>query len=151
MKSEALIMKTPIVNPFAINASFRLANIEILLVEDDEADAYLVRSALATNAKVGKVTLARNGVEALELIDSGASRPDLAIVDLQMPRKNGFALLSDFSTRECAQFPTIVLTSSTSGADILRCWKRGAVEFIAKRDSVSAMAAALDHVISNVL
>jgi CheY-like chemotaxis protein len=139
------------VNPFAINAGFRLGNLQILLVEDNEADAYLTQHALESNAKVGQVVLVRDGVEALELIDSGAMQPDLAIVDLRMPRKDGFALLKDLSTREAAQFPVVILTSSTSGADILRSWKRGAVEFVTKRDSVAAMAAALDHVISNVL
>jgi chemotaxis family two-component system response regulator Rcp1 len=139
------------VNPYAINAGFRLANLQILLVEDNEADAYLTQCALAANAKVGEVVLARDGFEALRLIDSGAVRPDLAIVDLRMPRKDGFSFLEDLSTRETAQFPAIVLTSSTSAKDILHSWERGAVEYVAKRDSVAAMAAALDHIISNIL
>src|ERR1700684_2422783 len=85
------------VNPYAINAGFRLTNLQILLVEDNEADAYLTQCALATNAKVGEVVLARDGFEALRLIDSGAVRPDLAIVDLRMPRKDGFSFLEDLS------------------------------------------------------
>jgi CheY-like chemotaxis protein len=139
------------VNPYAINAGFRLTNLQILLVEDNEADAYLTQRALDGNAKVGDVVLAKDGIEALELIDSGAVQPDLAIVDLRMPGKDGFAFLRDLSTRESGQFPAIVLTSSTSGPDILRSWKLGAVEFVTKRDSVAAMAAALDHVISNIM
>jgi CheY-like chemotaxis protein len=120
------------------------------LVEDDAADAYLIQLALARNPSVSRVVLAKDGVEALALIDADDTRPDLAIVDLHMPRKDGLALLSDLSTRESAQFPAIVLTTSTSGDDILRSWKRGAVEYMTKRDSVHEMAAALDHVISNL-
>jgi len=140
-----------VANPFASRAMFRLKNLQILLVEDDEADAYLIRRALTGNAKVSQVVHAWDGVEALDLVDNYDVQPDLAIVDLNMPRKDGFALLRDFAIRESAQFPAIVLTSSTAGADILRSWKRGAVEFMTKRSSVSEMAAALDHVISNIL
>jgi chemotaxis family two-component system response regulator Rcp1 len=151
MNSIAAELNDYTVNPYAINAGFRLANLQILLVEDNEADAYLTQRALAGNAKVGEVVLARDGFEALRMIDSGAVRPDLAIVDLRMPVKDGFSFLEDLSTRESAQFPAIVLTSSTSAKDILHSWERGAVEYVAKRDSVAAMAAALDHVISNIL
>jgi CheY-like chemotaxis protein len=126
------------------------AKLKILLVEDNEADAYLIQLALARNPNVAEVTRAKDGVEALALIDADQTCPDLAIVDLHMPRKDGLALLSDLSTRASAQFPAIVLTSSTSGNDILHAWKRGAVEFITKRTSVQDMAAALDHVISNL-
>jgi CheY-like chemotaxis protein len=140
----------PIETPAPAQAPSRGADLQILLVEDDAADAYLIQLALARNPSVSRVVLAKDGVEALALIDADDTRPDLAIVDLHMPRKDGLALLSDLSTRESAQFPAIVLTTSTSGDDILRSWKRGAVEFLTKRDSVHEMAAALDHVISNL-
>jgi CheY-like chemotaxis protein len=106
--------------------------LQILLVEDDAADAYLIRRALAKNPCVAEVVLAEDGVEALELIDRGWVSPDLAIVDLHMPRKDGFALLRDFGQRESAQFPSVVLTSSKSNKDTLRATKRGAVEFVTK-------------------
>jgi CheY-like chemotaxis protein len=142
----------PIESPGSLPAKplFRTANLQILLVEDDAADAYLIQLALARNPNVTKVLLAKDGVEALALIDAAGARPDLAIVDLHMPRKDGLALLSDLSTRKSAEFPAIVLTTSTSGDDILRSWKHGAVEFMTKRGSVHEMAAALDHVISNL-
>jgi CheY-like chemotaxis protein len=124
--------------------------LQILLVEDDEADAYLIQLALARNPSVSEVVLAKDGVEALALIDADGARPDLAIVDLHMPRMDGLAFLGDLSKRTSAQFPAIVLTTSTSGDDILHAWKRGAVEYLTKRESVHEMAAALDHVISNL-
>ena len=67
--------------------------LRVLLVEDDDADAYLIRRALAKNPRIGEVVLAHDGVAALELINKGVVNPDLAIVDLHMPRKDGFALL----------------------------------------------------------
>lgn len=124
--------------------------LRILVVEDDEGDAYLIRRALAKNPRVGEIVLAENGVEALDLIDRGAVKPDLALIDLHMPRKDGFALLRDFATRKSAQFPSVVLTSSRAGADALRSLKRGAVEFVTKPSTEVKLAAALDRVIAKV-
>lgn len=150
MGALAEAIDDPIEDSLAARALYRVSNLQILLVEDDAADAYLIQLALARNPNVSQVVLAKDGVEALALIDADRARPDLAIVDLHMPRKDGLALLTDLSTRKSAQFPAIVLTTSTSGEDILHSWKRGAVEFMTKRHSVNEMAAALDHVISNL-
>ena len=125
--------------------------IQILLVEDDEPDAYLIRRALAGNPRVREVILAENGVEALQLIDRGEVSPDLAIVDLHMPRKNGFELMHDFAIRDGARFPSVVLTSSASGADALRAAHCGAVEFVTKPDTVEKLAVALDRAIFNAV
>ena len=69
--------------------------LNILLVEDDDADAYLIERALSANPRVAEIVRACDGVEALELVDARRMRPDLAIVDLHMPRKNGIALLGE--------------------------------------------------------
>jgi CheY-like chemotaxis protein len=121
--------------------------LQVLLVEDDEADAYLIRRALAKNPWVAEVVLAEDGVEALELLDKGRVSPDLAIVDLHMPRKDGLVLLRDFATRVSAQFPSVMLTSSKSSKDALRATKRGAVEFITKPKTERQLAVALNRAI----
>jgi CheY-like chemotaxis protein len=125
--------------------------LQVLLVEDDEADAYLIRRALAKNPWVAEVVLAEDGVEALELFDRRRIAPDLAIVDLHMPRKDGLALLKEFATRGTAQFPSVVLTSSKASKDAVRAAKRGAVEFITKPKTEEELAATLNRVIRNVL
>jgi CheY-like chemotaxis protein len=94
--------------------------------------------------------VARDGVEALEMIDRGDARPDLAIVDLHMPRRDGFALLRDFAARDAVQFPSVVLTSSRAGADAYRSKKRGAVEFLTKPNNREKLKSALDSVISRI-
>ncbi len=126
------------------------AALRVLLVEDDAGDAYLIRRALANNARVESVTLARDGVEALDLIDSMSIKPDLAIIDLHMPRKDGFALLREFSLRVFVSFPSIVLTSSRAGADALRAKKRGAEFFVTKPNSFEKLAVCLDCVIAEI-
>lgn len=124
--------------------------LKVLLVEDDQADAYLIRRALAKNPRVGEVVLAQDGVEALELFDRSRFVPDLAIVDLHMPRKDGLALLKDFALRGNARFPSVILTSSKSSKDARRAAKRGALEFISKPKTEEELASALDRVIRNV-
>ena len=124
--------------------------LHVLLVEDDEADAYLIRRALAKNPWVADVVIAEDGVEALELIESWSGAPDLAIVDLHMPRKDGFTLLRDFASRKSDPFPSVVLTSSKAGADAFRSKKRGAMEFLTKPNTVEKLTMALDQVISRI-
>jgi CheY-like chemotaxis protein len=123
--------------------------LKILLVEDDEPDIYLIKHALKGNPRVGEVVVAEDGLKALEMIDKGWVYPDLAIVDLHMPRKNGFALLRDFADKSRRPFPSVILTSSAAGADAHRAMHFGAVEFITKPDTSAKLAAALDRAIYN--
>jgi len=67
---------------------------------------------------------------------------------LKMPRKDGFALLRDFASRPYAKFPTVVLSSSRSGADIYRSKKRGAMEFVSKPNTAEKLKTTLDAIIS---
>lgn len=98
--------------------------LNILIVEDDDADAYLIERVLADDPRVGAVTRAVDGVQALDLI-AGGVEPDLAIIDLKMPRKDGFSLLVELACAEWL-FPKIVLTSSTTRSDAVRSKLRGA-------------------------
>ncbi len=124
------------------------AGLKILMVEDDEADAFLIKRALRNNLRVGEILHARDGAEALELIDNHQFRPDLALIDLQMPRKDGFGLLRDLSNRAAVAFPSIVLSTSRSREDRWRAGKRGAVQFVSKPNTMKKMTMALDEVIA---
>jgi CheY-like chemotaxis protein len=124
--------------------------LQVLLVEDDEADAYVIRRALATNPRVSDVVLAENGDEALELFDRRRVFPDLALVDLRMPRKDGLAFLKDIAARPSALFPCAVLTSSKSGKDAIRAKHRGAIEFVTKPKAEIEMKLTLDRLIEAV-
>ena len=127
---------------------FRTTNLPVLAVEDADADAYLIRRALIDNPKISQVVLAKDGVEALQMIDQHDAEPDVAVIDLHMPRKDGFALLRELSLSDRPQFPAIVLTSSVSTIDIVRSWKRGAVKFLTKPNSIGELAAVLDNAIA---
>jgi CheY-like chemotaxis protein len=126
----------------------RATALRVLIVEDDAADLYLLQAVLATNPWVHDISVARDGAEALELIDSGAVDPDLAIIDLHMPRKDGFSLLLELRLRGGATFPAVVLTSSRSSPDALRSRNRGAEMFLVKPDSVQQLTALMAEVIA---
>ncbi|HWA00223.1 MAG TPA: response regulator [Caulobacterales bacterium] len=121
--------------------------LQILVVEDDEADAYLIQRALAASGRCN-VLRAVDGVEALRLIDQGV-KPDLAIIDLQMPRKNGFSLLVELGCAGCS-FPTVVLTSSRARADWVRSKVRGAGEVLTKPDNLEELRDLLDEAIAGL-
>jgi CheY-like chemotaxis protein len=125
-----------------------VAGYEILVVEDDEADAYLIQNALAAHPSVLRIVRAVDGVEALDALAEGFE-PDLAIIDLHMPRKNGFSLLVDLN---CAGwgFPMIVLTSSTARADAVRSKLRGAARVLAKPDTVEELRDLLNGTIDEL-
>jgi CheY-like chemotaxis protein len=114
-------------------------NLEVLVVEDDEADAFLIRSALRSIPRVSQIVLAHDGVEALQWLDSGVVEPDVVIIDLHMPRKNGFSLLVELRCRSKPGVTTIVLTSSKASADAARSKLRGADCFLTKPDTIEEL------------
>ena len=117
----------------------------VLVVEDDAADAYLICRVLGSQDRVSQVVHAADGVEALRMVDEGDVTPDIAFIDLQMPRKGGLSLLAALADRPAPGFPMVVLTSSTAPADVMRSRLRGATRVISKPDSYFGLQARLDR------
>ena len=112
--------------------------IEILLVEDNLGDARLTQEALR-EARVGNhLNLVRDGVEALAFLRregayASAPRPDLILLDLNLPRKDGREVLSEIKSDErLRRIPVVVLTVSQAEEDILRAYNLNANCFITK-------------------
>jgi len=125
----------------------------LLVVEDDDADTYLIFRALMNHPAVAKVAHAPDGVEALRMVESGEIEPDMAFIDLQMPRKSGLDLLTalnGLAERRDGGFPMVVLTSSSSPADAQRSRLRSAIRVITKPESVHLLEVALNSAISAV-
>lgn len=121
--------------------------LNVLLVEDDESDAYLIGEVLQENPRVREMLRAEDGLKAFELVRCGWFVPDLAIVDIRMPRKDGFSLLEDFAALPGPRFPSVILTSSKARTDAWRAKHYGAVEFLTKSWSRKQLAADLDRAI----
>jgi CheY-like chemotaxis protein len=122
----------------------------VLVVEDDDADTYLINRALEDNPAVGTMFHASDGAEALAMVERGEVAPDPALIDLQMPRMDGFGLLSALSGRAAPAFPMVVLTSSSSPTDAIRSRLRSAVRVVTKPDTVAEMYAVLKMTIEAV-
>ncbi|HEX5362941.1 MAG TPA: response regulator [Gallionella sp.] len=112
---------------------------DILLVEDEPADALLVRTAIKQCKVLCNVSHAIDGVEALDFLRRkgqryrNAPRPDLILLDLNMPRMNGREFLAEVKADEnLASIPVVILTTSEVERDIETAYQLQASGFITK-------------------
>jgi len=111
---------------------------EILLVEDNPADARLTLEALRGGQVRNRLHHARDGVEALEFLrregdHAGAPRPDLILLDLNMPRKGGREVLAELREDPSLRLiPVVVLTTSAAEHDIRSAYALGGNCYITK-------------------
>lgn len=116
----------------------RTRPIEILLVEDNPGDADLTREAFATGKIDNVLHVVSDGVEAMAFLRcqgkySGAARPDLVLLDLNLPRKDGREVLAEIKSDETLKrIPVVVLTTSRDEADVLKSYNLHANCFISK-------------------
>jgi chemotaxis family two-component system response regulator Rcp1 len=102
--------------------------VEILLVEDDPGDVKLARVALRENKIRNNINVVSDGVEALAYLRrqngyADATRPDLIMLDLNLPRKDGRQVLDEIKQDESLRsIPVVVLTTSRAEEDILRSY-----------------------------
>ena len=95
---------------------------QIVLIEDNPADASLVRKALETHNVQGEITVVTDGDSAIRFIDNVDSDivecPDLAIIDLNLPKRSGLEVL-EFLRRsaKCGKMPIVILSSSDAQTD----------------------------------
>jgi two-component system response regulator len=114
--------------------------VEILLVEDSDADAELIARSLRKSKVVNKVVRLRDGVEALEFIfREGAfsqrrgGNPRLILLDLKMPRLGGIDVLRRLKGDErTSMIPIVVLTSSAEEQDVVNSYKLGVNSYLVK-------------------
>jgi CheY-like chemotaxis protein len=112
--------------------------IEILLVEDDPGDVMLTREAFEHSRLTNRLSTASNGEEALRFLRqegefAGSPRPDLILLDLNLPRLDGRELLAIVkSDPALRQIPVVVLTTSQADEDIYRSYDLHANAFVTK-------------------
>jgi two-component system, chemotaxis family, response regulator Rcp1 len=112
--------------------------LEVLLIEDSPGDVRLTREALK-DAKVHiHLSVASDGVEAMAFLErqgefSNAPRPDLILLDLNLPKKDGREVLKDIKeSATLGSIPVVILTMSASEADILKSYRLHANCYITK-------------------
>lgn len=112
--------------------------IEILLVEDSPTDVLMAREALTEAKLLNNIHVTEDGVEALEFLRkegkyTHAPRPDLILLDLNLPRKNGREVLAELKADPTFKsIPVVVLTTSRAEEDILRSYNLHANCYVVK-------------------
>ena len=105
----------------------------ILLIEDDNIEIMKLQRTLAKLSLPHKITEANNGEQALEILKSSDTLPDIVLLDLNMPRMSGIEFLSILKVHDTFKYlPTIVLTTSQNRSDLLECYKIGIAGYIIK-------------------
>lgn len=112
--------------------------IDILLVEDNPADVRLMQEALKDGKVKNKLNIVYDGEEAVDYLYkkgkySGAVRPDLILLDLNLPKKDGREVLEDIKNDpDLKSIPIVILTTSKSEEDILKTYRLHANCYITK-------------------
>jgi len=111
-----------------MNKTNETRSITILLVEDNPGDVRLIQEIFRDGKIFNKLDIARDGEEALNYLYQrgafqNAPRPDLILLDLNLPKKNGDEVLAEIKADEnLRRIPVIILTISTAEEDIVRAY-----------------------------
>jgi CheY-like chemotaxis protein len=112
--------------------------IDVLLVEDDAGDVLLIREAFEHNKVHNTLAVVSDGVEAIAYLrrqgaHANAPRPDLVLLDLNLPRKDGREVLAEVKDDpELRAIPVVVLTTSQAEEDVLRSYDLHANAYVTK-------------------
>lgn len=112
--------------------------IHILLVEDNEGDILLTIEAFADGKVTNDISVVKDGKEAIDFLNqvgiySTSALPDLILLDVNLPKRNGHEVLQIIKTTEkLKSIPVIMLTTSSSEIDVLKAYKNYANCYITK-------------------
>jgi len=121
-----------------MNSNKNYKPVAILLVEDSPTDAMLAKEALEYSKVNNNLHVVTDGVEALAYLHkqgkyADAPRPDLILLDLNLPKKNGQEVLSEIkSSEELKRIPVVILTTSADEKDIFEAYGEHANCYIVK-------------------
>lgn len=116
----------------------RTRAVEILLVEDNPDDIDLTIEAFRESSSASRLNVVENGVEALAYLRregdyAAVPRPDLILLDLNLPKKTGHEVLAEIKTDpNLRRIPVVVLTTSAADADVTRSYDLAANCYITK-------------------
>jgi len=125
---------------------------ELLLVEDSPSDIELITDILEESDTRHRLHVVRDGEAALEFLHrlghhNNAPRPDLVMLDLNLPKKNGFEVLATVKADEkLRQIPVIVFTTSALKQDVIEAYDLHANAYMVKSDNVEDLIAKVNSV-----
>ena len=124
----------------------------VLIVDDDDADAMMIEEALLSASVPAAVRRVGDGHEAVAYLRRAGSyadapRPDLILLDLNMPRMGGHEVLAEVKTDDdLKSIPVIVLTTSSAAADVMSSYQHHANAFVTKPMDFDAFEAAIRRI-----
>jgi CheY-like chemotaxis protein len=130
----------------------RLQVIDVLLVEDDPGDVLMTREAFEASAISSTLHVVGDGEQAMHFLRrtndfSGAPRPGLILLDLNLPRRNGLEVLAELKAdHDLLSIPVVILTTSQAQADILASYQLHANAYITKPASFDLFTEAIQQV-----
>ncbi|MBF0182410.1 MAG: response regulator [Magnetococcales bacterium] len=128
--------------------------VELLLVEDSPGDVELTREALAESHIVNRLSVVEDGEQAIDFLErrgpySNATRPDLILLDLNLPRKDGREVLRHIKLSpdpDISTIPVVILTTSRAEEDVLRTYELHANCYITKPVDVNQFFAVIKSI-----
>ena len=126
-----------------------MRSLHVLVVDDDDADTLLIEEALESVPMPPVVSRVKDGREALNFLRrrgfyAHARRPDLVLLDLNMPRVGGHEVLAEVkSDPDLHTIPVVVLSTSSAGADIASSYGGHANAFVTKPGDLDSFEAAV--------
>jgi CheY-like chemotaxis protein len=123
----------------------------IVYVDDDRDDVDIFCDALRTVNQAIRCMIARDGEEALTLLEHTPVKPNFIFLDINMPVMNGKECLVELKRRqELKNIPVIMYSTTTSSAERAQCFKMGAHKFLIKHDSYAKLCKELEEIICTV-
>ncbi len=117
----------------------------VLLIEDNPGDVTLIREVFKSSKRPIEISRAQDGVEALDFLKT--EKPDLILLDLNMPRKSGFEVLREIKRDpRLLEIPVVVLTNSKLDTDVSRAYESLANFYIVKPSDLDRLFVALRYV-----
>jgi CheY-like chemotaxis protein len=127
----------------------------VLLIDDDAGDQYLVRRALANDVKKADLLVIDDGDAALDYLlhkagrEHAPPRPDLVLLDLNLPGSDGFSILSAVRAEARLEtMPVVVISTSSRDEDIAHSYRLGCNAYIVKPESASTFIQVI-HAVSH--
>ena len=123
--------------------------LSILLVDDDAGDCRLVSESLKDSKRTSHLRIVNSGDEALAYLRKAGreARPDIVLLDINMPGKDGFATLKAIRAEdELTDLPVVMLTTSTDDGDVLESYRLHANCFVSKPSGFEDFGAAVREI-----
>jgi two-component system, chemotaxis family, response regulator Rcp1 len=122
-----------------------LKHIEVLVIEDESGDILLMKQALAREPVPISIHVAVDGKQAWEILERGEFKPEVIILDLNLPKLSGLGFLQSYKP----QAPVIVFTSSSNPHDRERALALGAKEYIEKPSDLGEYTRLVSQIVRN--